>query len=127
MPDSQNAPLTDAERAELEELRAEKARREEEETARRERAELEALRAQRDAAGADARPSVPVEGPARRVSAPSEPEGADRGAKTFGQRMVTSDATDGDGIPTMPPAQKIVIAVCLIGVLAFAAYRLFLS
>lgn len=40
-------PLSDEERAELEQLRAEKARRQKEERARRERAELEQLRAQK--------------------------------------------------------------------------------
>ena len=50
----QNTPLSDEERAELEALRAEKARREEEERARKERAELEALRAEQAAADAPA-------------------------------------------------------------------------
>ena len=45
---SDNMPLSDAERAELEELRAQKAEREALEQARRERAELERLRAERD-------------------------------------------------------------------------------
>ena len=52
----QNTPLSDEERAELEALRAEKARREEEERARKERAELEALRAEQAAADAPASP-----------------------------------------------------------------------
>ena len=51
----QNTPLSDEERAELEALRAEKARREEEDRVRKERAELEALRAEQ--AAADAPPS----------------------------------------------------------------------
>lgn len=42
-----DAPLTDEERAELEELRAEKALRDQEEQARRERAELARLKAER--------------------------------------------------------------------------------
>ena len=65
----QNAPLSAEERAELEALRAEKARREEEELARRERAELEALRAERAAAD---RPA-PAPRPARARPAPRSP------------------------------------------------------
>ena len=47
MTDTEASPLSDDERAELEALRAEKTRREEEERTRQERAELEALRAER--------------------------------------------------------------------------------
>ena len=43
----QNNSLTDQERAELEQLRAEKAARQEQEAAQRERAELEQLRAEK--------------------------------------------------------------------------------
>ena len=100
-------PLTDDERAELEALRAEKARREEAERARRERAELEALRAERAAASDTG--STGVE--------PSDPA-----ARTFGQRMVLSDTEDADGVPTMPPAQKIIIGVCLVAVIGFIIY-----
>ena len=121
MADSENTPLTDAERAELEELRAEKARREEEERALRERAELEALRAEKAAAEApsgSAPASLPV---THRVSKPAPaPEPAE---KTFGQRMVTTDVTDDDGIPAMPPAQKIILAVCALLVLAFVIWN----
>lgn len=42
--------------------------------------------------------------------------------KTFGERMVTSDSVDDDGIPTMPVAQKIIIAVALVAVIAFVIY-----
>ena len=138
MADSQIAPLTDEERAELEELRAEKARREEEERARRDRAELEALRAERAAAAAEVeadaqaevktaaaqpvRPSV-ASATVRPTASPSE-SSAPR-EKTFGQRMVTSASTDDDGIPSMPPAQKIIIAVCLLLVVAFALWSIF--
>ena len=128
MADSQTAPLTDEERAELEELRAEKARREEEERARRERAELEALRAEKVAAEAPAA-AAPV---SARQSAPTprrapKPEAAgsvsEPAEKTFGQRMVTTDVTDEDGIPAMPPAQKIILAVCALLVLAFVIWN----
>ncbi len=47
MAELESQPLSDEERAELEELRAEKARREAREEARREREELAALRAER--------------------------------------------------------------------------------
>ena len=46
MAELDSQPLSDEERAELEELRAEKARREAQEEARREREELAALRAE---------------------------------------------------------------------------------
>ena len=46
MAELESQPLSDEERAELEELRAEKARREAREEARREREELVALRAE---------------------------------------------------------------------------------
>ena len=47
MAELESQPLSDEERTELEELRAEKARREAREEARREREELAALRAER--------------------------------------------------------------------------------
>ena len=40
----------------------------------------------------------------------------------FGERMVTSSTVDDDGIPTMPVAQKIIIAVALVAVVAFIIY-----
>lgn len=106
----QNTPLSDEERAELEALRAEKARREEEERARKERAELEALRAEQAAADAPAsqKPAAPKP---RRAPAPQEPA-IDPENLTFGQKMVmTKDEVDEDGVPPMPPAQKLIIAV----------------
>ena len=109
MSDFDSTPLSDDERAELEALRAEKARREEAERARRERAELEALRA-------EAKPSQ------RPSSKPDAVAAQDPADKTFGQRMVTSSETDDDGLPAMPPAQKIIIAVCIIAALGFVVY-----
>ena len=50
MAELESQPLSAEERAELEELRAEKARREAQEEARREREELTALRAEREKA-----------------------------------------------------------------------------
>ena len=111
-------PLTDEERAELEALRAEKAR--------RERAELEALRAEGAAAvppapapapqpASAARQAPAAAAPAPRAAAPDKPVVAeDPAERTFGQRMVLSDTEDEDGLPSMPPAQKIVIGVCLV-------------
>ena len=49
------------------------------------------------------------------VSAASVPDPAE--ADTFGRRMVLSQGEDEDGIPAMPPAQKILIALCLIAAL----------
>ncbi len=109
MSDFDSTPLSDDERAELEALRAEKARREEAERARRDRAELEALRA-------EAKPSQ------RPSSKPDAVAAQDPADKTFGQRMVTSSETDDDGLPAMPPAQKIIIAVCIIAALGFVVY-----
>ena len=61
----------------------------------------------------------------RRASSGASPAPADHNPpqdKTFGQRMVTSSAVDGDGIPTMPVAQKIIIAAALIALVAFIIY-----
>ncbi|MBM6689094.1 hypothetical protein H6A35_09510 [Collinsella tanakaei] len=118
MADQNSTPLTDEERAELEALRAEKAAREEAERARKERAELEALRAEsKKAEQAESAPaSAPAPQPKRQAPAPRP---ADHEPRTFGQRMVmTPEETDDDGIPKMPPAQKIIILivmVCFIG------------
>lgn len=107
----QNTPLSDEERAELEALRAEKARREEEERARKERAELEALRAERAAADAPASQKPAAAPKPRRAPAPQEPA-VDPEHLTFGQKMVmTKDEVGEDGVPPMPPAQKLIIAV----------------
>lgn len=139
MVDSPATPLTDDERAELEALRAEKAKREEEERARAERAELEALRAERvahaSAASAVAAPvSVPAPEKPANAPAPRTPASVSTQAaanapqpvqteKSFGERMVTSDSVDDDGIPTMPMAQKIIIAICLLAVIGFVIYN----
>ncbi|MDN0069302.1 hypothetical protein [Collinsella ihumii] len=120
MADQNSTPLTDEERAELEALRAEKTAREEAERARKERAELEALRAEskkaEQAESAPAPASAPAPQPKRQAPAPRP---ADHEPRTFGQRMVmTPEETDDDGIPKMPPAQKIIILivmVCFIG------------
>ncbi|MDY2777111.1 MAG: hypothetical protein SOU51_01850 [Collinsella sp.] len=96
-----NTPLSDEERAELEELRAEKAR--------RERAELERLRLER--------PSRPV------VTPEPEAPAIDPENLTFGQKMVmTRGEEDEDGIPPMPPAQKIIIGLCFLAVAVALAW-----
>lgn len=118
MADQDARPLTDDERAELEALRAEKAR--------RERAELESLRAEgARPTGSPARepgPAAPAS--ARRVApAPAAPVVPDDPEKrTFGQRMVLSSDEDEDGLPSMPPAQRIVIGVCLLLAVVVIAY-----
>lgn len=137
MADSHMTTLTDDEREELEALRAEKARREEEERARAEREELDALRAEQakvDAQILAERAATrehrvaqdPLESASsRRASSGASPAPAGHNPpqdKTFGQRMVTSSAVDGDGIPTMPVAQKIIIAAALIALVAFIIY-----
>ncbi|WP_051031317.1 MULTISPECIES: hypothetical protein [Enorma] len=125
MADQQDTPLSDDERAELEALRAEKAR--------RERAELEALRAEQEAVRASkpaaaptpqAAPKAVPQQPSAPAASRPEPAKQPEPAKpeTFGQRMVLSQGEDDDGIPAMPPAQKILIALCLIAALAAGAY-----
>lgn len=146
MTDHNDSPLTAEERAELEQLRAEKAKREEEARARRERAELERLRAEHavarasqqdgdepDAAfepagdAAAAAPAPAAERPRSAVSPvwraarrPQEAASAvDPEKLTFGQKMVmTKDEVDEDGIPPMPPAQKLIIAAACVALVA---------
>ena len=118
MADQTAMPLTDEEREELEALRAEKARRAEEERARVEREELEALRAEQERAARKA----PAAKDASSRPAPQPAPTSSPKEKTFGERMVTSNTVDDDGIPTMPVAQKIIIAVALVAVVAFIIY-----
>lgn len=132
MAELESQPLSDEERAELEELRAEKARREEQEKARREREELAALRAER--AKADEAAAKAASEPAPAASKPqpkkvARPKPVDskpsRDEMTFAQRMVTSkEPVDEDDIPGMPPAQKLIIALALIGFIVFMGYTI---
>lgn len=123
MTDTEASPLSDDERAELEALRAEKARREEEERARQERAELEALRA-------DAAKTREAERPAQVASAKAAPRPASNQEKpvvdpdhlTFGQKMVLGDAKDDEDVPGMPPAQKLIVGLALLFVVVGAAW-----
>ena len=113
MAELESQPLSDEERAELEELRAEKARREEQEKARREREELAALRAERAKAEEKAARPKPVE------PKPSRDE------MTFAQRMVISKEPTGENeIPGMAPAQKIIIVLALIAFIVFMVYTI---
>lgn len=132
MAELESQPLSDEERAELEELRAEKARREEQEKARREREELAALRAERAKAEGDATKAASEPAPAAPKPQPKKaarPKPVDskpsRDEMTFAQRMVTSkEPVDEDDIPGMPPAQKLIIALALIGFIVFMGYTI---
>lgn len=150
MAELESQPLSDEERAELEELRAEKARREAQEEARREREELAALRAERakaEEAAANAAPAPkPAPAPAPKPAAakpapaaakpqpkkaarpkPAEPTPS-RDEMTFAQRMVTSKEPTGEGeIPGMAPAQKIIIVLALVAFVVFMGYTILTS
>ena len=140
MAELESQPLSDEERAELEELRAEKARREAQEKARREREELAALRAERAKAEEAAANAVPK--PAAAKPAPTAPKPRPKKAAhpkpvepkpsrdemTFAQRMVTSkEPTAEDEIPGMAPAQKIIIVLALIAFVVFMGYTILTS
>ena len=128
MAELESQPLSAEERAELEELRAEKARREAQEEARREREELAALRAEREkseeaAAKGTAVPApAPAPKPAAAKPAPTAPKPqpkkaartksvepkSSRDEMTFAQRMVTSKEPTGENeIHGMAPAEKV--------------------
>ena len=129
MAELESQPLSAEERAELEELRAEKARREAQEQARREREELDALRAERaKAEKAASEPAAAKQAPAAPKKA-AHPKSVDtkpsRDEMTFAQRMVTSKEPEGeDEIPGMPPAQMLIIALALIGFIVFMGYTI---
>lgn len=132
MAELESQPLSAEERAELEELRAEKARREAREEARREREELAALRAERaKAEGAVAKaasepaPAAPKPQPKKAARPKPVDSKPSRDEMTFAQRMVTSkEPVDEDDIPGMPPAQKLIIALALIGFIVFMGYTI---
>lgn len=148
MAELESQPLSDEERAELEELRAEKARREAQEEARREREELAALRAERAKAekvasnAASERKPAPAPKPAAAKPAPAAPKPQPKKAAcpkpaeptpsrdemTFAQRMVTSKEPTGENeIPGMAPAQKIIIVLALIAFVIFMGYTILIS
>lgn len=135
MAELDSQPLSDEERAELEELRAEKARREAQEEARREREELAALRAEHAkaeeaAAKAASEPAPAAPKPQPKKAArlkPAEPKPS-RDEMTFAQRMVTSKEPTAEGeIPGMAPAQKIIIALALVAFVVFMGYTIMTS
>lgn len=136
MAELESQPLSAEERAELEELRAEKARREAQEEARREREELAALRAEREKVEEAAAKvaSAPAPKPAAAKPAPTAPKPQPKKAAhpkpvepkpsrdemTFAQRMVASKEPTGENeIPGMAPAQKIIIVLALIAFIVF--------
>lgn len=145
MAELESQPLSAEERAELEELRAEKARREAQEEARREREELAALRAEREKAeeAAAKGTAVPAPAPAPKPAAakpaptapkpqpkkaahpkPVEPKPS-RDEMTFAQRLVTSKEPTGENeIPGMAPAQKIIIVLALLAFVIFMVYTI---
>lgn len=148
MAELESQPLSAEERAELEELRAEKARREAQEEARREREELAALRAERAKAeeaaakGAAVPAPAPAPKPAAAKPAPTAPKPQpkkvarsksvepkpSRDEMTFAQRMVTSKEPTGENeIPGMAPAQKIIIVLALIAFVIFMGYTILTS
>ena len=142
MAELESQPLSAEERAELEELRAEKARREAQEEARREREELAALRAEREKNAASASAPAPAPKPAAAKPAPAAPKPQPKKAArpksvepkpsrdemTFAQRMVTSKEPTGENeIPGMAPAQKIIIVLALIAFVIFMGYTILTS
>ena len=146
MAELESQPLSAEERAELEELRAEKARREAQEEARREREELAALRAEREkaeeAAAKAASEPAPAPKPSTAKPAPTAPKPQPKKAArpksvepkpsrdemTFAQRMVTSKEPMGENeIPGMAPAQKIIIVLALIAFVIFMGYTILTS
>lgn len=146
MAELESQPLSAEERAELEELRAEKARREAQEEARREREELAALRAEREkaeeAAAKVASDPAPAPKPAAAKPASTAPKPQPKKAArpksvepkpsrdemTFAQRMVTSKEPTGENeIPGMAPAQKIIIVLALIAFVIFMGYTILTS
>lgn len=148
MAELESQPLSAEERAELEELRAEKARREAQEEARREREELAALRAEREKAeeaaakvASEPKPA-PAPKPAAAKTAPAAPKPQPKKAArpksvdpkpsrdemSFAQRMVTSKEPAGENeIPGMAPAQKIIIVLALIAFVIFMGYTILTS
>ncbi len=142
MAELESQPLSAEERAELEELRAEKARREAQEEARREREELAALRAERAKAEEAAAKGASEPKPAAAKPAPAAPKPQPKKAArpksvdpkpsrdemSFAQRMVTSKEPAGENeIPGMAPAQKIIIVLALIAFVIFMGYTILTS
>ena len=136
MAELESQPLSAEERAELEELRAEKARRVAQEQARRERERAKAEEAAANPAPAPApkpaaaKPAPAASKPQPKKAAcpkPAEPK-LSRDEMTFAQRMVTSKEPTGENeIPGMAPAQKIIIVLALIAFVVFMGYTILTS
>lgn len=105
-------PLTDEERAELEELRAEKAAREERARAAQERAELEELRAEQ-------RKAAQTSAPKRVRQAPTAEDLRIQEARERGAKLMEPD----DDL-RMPLGQKLVLAVIALLVLIIVGMNL---
>lgn len=114
----QNQALSDSERAELEALRAEKAAREQEARAAAERAELEALRAEKAAHDQEARAAA-QRAAAQQAAARQELEEDARIAEV---RERNRQLMEPDEDLNMPVAQKIVLAVLALVVIAAIVY-----
>lgn len=142
MAELESQPLSAEERAELEELRAEKARREAQEEARREREELAVLRAEREKAeeaaakgasepkpaAAKPAPTTPKPQPKKAARSKSVDPKPSRDEMSFAQRMVTSKEPTGENeIPGMAPAQKIIIVLALVAFVIFMGYTILTS
>ena len=142
MAEHDSDPLSAEERAELEQLRAEKAARAAKEQARRERTELEALRAEKEHAKAadTAAPSKKAVGTGKTATGTTSRKTAStsvaqekkpaqkREDMSFAVRMVTStEPKDEDDIPGMAPAQKIIIVLALIAFVVFIGYSVLTS
>ena len=139
MAEHDSDPLSVEERAELEQLRAEKAEREAREQARRDRAELEILRAEKAGAAkptastarsraksastsATSKPGTSTKATAPTASSAS-PSAQKREGMSFAVRMVTAtEPKDDDDIPGMAPAQKIIIALAIVAFVVFIGY-----
>lgn len=108
--------LTEAERAELEQLRAEKAQREQEAAAAKERAELEALRAEKAAAA-----TAKAKADAAAQEAAKEAELDERDAA---RRERAREIMEPDDDLKMPLAQKLVLVAIAILIAWFVVYVL---
>lgn len=86
---AEDKPLSDEERAELEELRAEKARRAQEAQARRDRRELEELRAKKAQSQAEAQRDAQIRAARQRGTKLMEPDPEDEDIRMpLGQKLV---------------------------------------
>jgi hypothetical protein len=133
----ESRPLSDEERAELEELRAEKRRREQEERDRRDREELERLRAERDEARGGDRAAPQASGTVRRAAAQDGPAAQRRQPRPVSREEAAAMARDAerrergrrlmepDDDLRMPLGQKVVLAGIALVALVFVLLTVF--